>query len=252
MIHPVKSVFIAIGFLLVLHAGTGLAESPALLYPDSLLNKLGLDSNDIVKNQETFRKDRVHLEWMAHVHEVMPDMDAAMKDRIINIHTSMLFIKDRINSAYLSGSIDQEEFTAQSAELMQWFLKSHQAVLDEKQYNSLFGISTEDKSPREASEGDELGFPIRNPVTTVEMVKEKIDERTLSKIADFYQDHSRELRDVKKIYETGDFRGVTEEQVRNDMKRVEKELHDSFMDYCRGILTEDQFKMIFGNAGEKK
>ena len=70
-------------------------------------------------------------------------------------------------------------------------------------------------------------------------------------ISHFYQQHSQELRDIKKIYETGDA-NVKPEQIKNDMKRIEKELQAAYKKYCRKTLTDKQFKMIFGGIKDKK
>ena len=247
-----KFVFFIFLYLLIIHSGSRAAISPDLIYPESLIVKLGIDSQDVLKNQEKFRTNRIHLEWMEHVNEVIPEIDPDKKDMIDKLHTSMLYMKERINSAYLSASINQQEFTAQSAELMKWFLQSHQEILSKKQYESLFGLSRNDEPLSVISTDNTLGFPIKNPETTVEMITEKFDHKIITQIARFYQEHAQELRDIKKTYETGDTPGVEKAQIKNDMLRIEKELQSAYMNYCRKILTDEQFNMIFGQPGKKK
>lgn len=242
--------FFILIYLLIVHAGSTAAKSSVLIYPESLIAKLGIDSQDIVKNQKKYIKDTVHVEWMAHVHEVIPEINPDKEDMIVKLHTSMLYVKDRINKAYLSGSINQQEFTAQSAELMQWFLKAHQEMLSKKEYESLFGLSQNNESSAVVSTDNELGFPIKNPETTVEMIREKFDENTIAKIARFYQGHAQELRDIKKIYETGDSQAKPE-QIKKDMLRIDKELQEAYMNYCRKILSDEQFNLLFGSRGKE-
>ena len=79
------------------------------------------------------------------------------------------------------------------------------------------------------------------------MVREKFNDRTITDISHFYQDHARELRDIREIYETEDFRGEEAEQVKNDMLRAEKKLQTAYINYCRSILTDEQFMLLFGN-----
>ena len=131
---------------------------------------------------------------------------------------------------------------------MNWFQKANQSVLSEKEYNALFGITGQDDEPLlHLSSDGELGFPIRNPETTVEIIKKKFDAATIRNITLFYQDQARELRDIKEIYETKDFHGVKPEQVKNDILRAENELETAFMNHCRRTLTDEQFKLLFGN-----
>jgi len=251
MKHKQRFAFFIFLYLLIVYAGAGAAQFPVINYPESLIEKLGITPQDIVKNQEKFRTNRTHREWMSHVHEVIPGLDPEKKEAIGKLHTAMLYLKDKINTEYLSGSINQQEFTAESAQLMKWFLNAHQSMLSKKEYESLFQMAASDEpsSPVPAENG--LGFPIENPETTVEMIKKEFDEPTINKLAHFYGQHSQELRDIRKIYETGDA-NAKPEQIKNDMQRIEKELQTAYMRFCRKTLTDKQFRMIFGSPGEEK
>jgi len=239
--------------MLIFHAGAGAAKSPPLTYPDSLLLKMGINEQEIIKNQKKFNNNPIHTQWMNHINDVLPEISPEKKETIIKTHTSLLFIKDRLDTSFFNGNINKQEFTTRLAELMKWFQETSQSVLSEKESNALFGISGQDDelSPVTASYG-ELGFPINNPQTTVEMVREKFDARTITDISRFYQDHARELRDIKKIYETGGFRGEEAKQIKNDMLRTEKELQAAFKNYCRDILSDEQFVLLFGNEKPEK
>lgn len=244
---------IILPYLLILPAHSGIAKEYPLFYPDALLLKLGTDPRDIISKQEKFNTDPVHRQWIDHVHSAIPGIDPDREHAIAKIHTALLYLKDKINSAYLGGGIDQREFTNQSALLMQWFQKIHQFVLNEKEYGSLFGISDPDNEPETAnSQDDGLGFPIYNPATTVQRIKEKFDARTITNIRRFYREHARELREFKKISETEGARGVDAAQLKNDMQKIEAELQTVYRHYCRKILTDGEFKMIFGSPGNEK
>jgi len=239
--------------MLIFHAGSGAAELSPLSYPDPLLKKLGIDPSDIIKNQEKFRNNPTHTQWMNHIRSTFPDIGADKKDAITKIHTSLLFIKNKLDKAFFSGKINKQEFITRLTGVMKWFQEANRSVLNEKEYNALFGISGQDDKPMLSPSSDgELNFPIKNPNTTVEMIKEKIDNTTLKNITLFYQDQARELRDIKEIYETKDFRGVEPEQVRNDMLRAARELQTTFMNHCRSALTNEQFKLIFGDKKPEK
>ena len=83
------------------------------------------------------------------------------------------------------------------------------------------------------------------------MIKKTFDDATIRDITLFYQDHARELRDIREIYETEDFRESEAEQVKKDMLRIERELQTIFMNYCRDILSDEQFMLLFGSQKNK-
>ncbi len=224
----------------------------ASFYPAPLLQKLGIDSSDVIKNQSQFRNNRIHIEWMNHVHSAIPEISNDKEEAIVRIHTSLLYFKDRLDKAYFSGKINKQEFTTQLAALMKWFQEANRSVLSKKEFSSLFEVPLpDDESAPAQSSGGELGFPIPNPETTASMIKESFDDTTIRKIARFYQEHAQELRDIKKIYETESFPDVKADQVKNDMLRIEKELQAHFMSYCQDILSDEQFQLLFENRAEE-
>jgi hypothetical protein len=245
----VKSGIFFVLCLVILHAGLGIAKPRALFYPDPLLVKLGIEVKDIVRHQEKFRKDRTHMEWMGQLHSTISDIDPEKKEALIQMHTSLLYIKERLDSAYLGGQINKQELAGGIGELMQWFQQANRAVLSENEYNLLFGISVQDEAPFSADiPDDEIGFPVPNPETTVKMIKEQFNDRTISDITRFYRQQSQELSDILEIYDSGNFDGATKWQVRKDMTRIENELQAAFMKYCRNRLTGQEFQLLFGNS----
>lgn len=252
MNKDVKFAFFLSFCLLAIHASSSTAESRPLSYPDSLLIKMGINAQDIIKNQKKFENDPIHTQWMNHVHDVLPEISLKKKEAIIKTHTSLLVIKDRLDKSFFSNNINKQEFTTRLAALMKWFQEANQSVLSKKETNALFGISDQEDelSPVDYSE-DKLGFPIKNPETTVEMIKKTFNDATIRDITLFYQDHARELGDIKAIYETEDFQGVTAKQVKKDMQRTERELQTAFTNYCRGILSDEQFMLLFDSRKNK-
>ena len=241
--------FVVFAYLLViLHTGSGGASPQALSYPDELLVKFGIDVEEIMKNREKFRADPTHAEWMGHVRSTISGIDPAKEETMVKTHTSLLYIKMRMDQAYFGGVMDKQEFTARLAELMQWFQQANRSVLNEIEYNDLFGISGQDEvsATGRVPEG-EIGFPVHNPKTTARIIKERFNDRTIADITRFYQQRSQELKDITEIYESRDFGGATEWQVRKDMIRIENELDAAFISYCRDRLTDDEFQLLFGD-----
>jgi len=238
-----------ISAVLVGIAAASAAETPTISYPEALLAEIGIEARDVIKNREAQAANRIHEQWMSHVRSAIPDISTAKEKHLARIHTSMLYIKKQIDADRLDGKISQETFSSWSAELMSWFQNAHKQVLNEAQYNALFGEKPADETSNVISTGNELGFPINNPETTVEMIKEKFDGRTIEKISRFYQRHARKLRDIKKIYEDPPA-GVPKKQIKKDMDRIEKELQTEYRQYCRKMLTDENFNLLFAPSAE--
>ncbi|MDA3895244.1 MAG: hypothetical protein PF482_03735 [Desulfobacteraceae bacterium] len=227
----------------------GTSKNAALLYPDPILQQLGINPSDIIKNQLKFKNNRIHIEWMDHVHEALPGICREKKDAIIKIHTSLLFIKDRLDKAFFRAKINKQEYTTQLTGVMKWFQASNRSFLSIEEYNALFGISGQNDERLSANASDgKIDFPVNNPETTVEMIKKNFDDTTIKNISRFYHVQSQELRDMKKIYETEELREEDAKQIKNDMLMVERELAAAFISYCRDILSENQFKLLFGTS----
>lgn len=217
-------------------------------YPAHLLQKLDITASDITENRPDFAKNQVHTEWMQHVDSALPEIDAEKRAAIKRIHTSLLFIKEMLDKSFYSSTIGQQEYTSRLSELMQWFQEANRRVLSAREYNILFDVSTEEESSAPAGNANgKIQFPVRNPATTDQMIHEALDDATINDLSRFYHVHSQELRDIRKIYDSGDFNGADEQQVKNDIKRIEKELADAFEKYCRDKLTDEEFKLLFNS-----
>lgn len=231
---------------------TDTLKESALNFPAPILHQLGIAPSDIIKNQSKFKNNRIHIEWMDHVHSVIPGISREKEEAIINAHTSLLFIKDKLDNAFFSGQINKQRHTSQLAKTMKWFQETNQSVLNKDEFNTLFGISVQDDKRSMADDSDiKIDFPINNPETTVEMIKKSFDATTIRKISRFYQVQSQELRDMKKVYETEDLRKEDAKQIKNEMQMIEKELDTAFKSYCVDILSKEQFNLIFGTSKNK-
>jgi hypothetical protein len=240
--------FFVLLFLLAISNGNSIVKPPLPPYPKILLKELGSDNQDIIKENKKFRNDPIHVHWMLHVQEVLPQIDHEKEESIVNVHTSLLCIKDKLDGAYFKGKITKKEHATRLGELMKWFQQANRTILTEEEYNSLFEVSgkEEEFSSKRLLSG-ELGFPIYNPVTTVDKVKAMLDDDLITELNHFYQDQSRELRDIKIFYETKDFRKITKEQVEKEIEIAEADLKANFQSYCRRRLTDEQFILIFGS-----
>jgi hypothetical protein len=223
-------------------------KAPALVYPDALIQELKIKPSDIDKNRSKFKNNPIHIEWMDHVHDVLPNISPKKEEAIINTHTSLLFIKDQLDTSLFSGTINKQEHAVRLTGLIKWFQEANRSVLSEKEANALFGISDQDgKSDLTLPSDGKLSFPIINPDTTDEMIKKSFNDKTIRDITLFYQKQAQELYDIKKIYETGNFKDAEAKQIKRDMRMIDRELQSAYMDYCRGILSEEQFTLLFGS-----
>jgi len=214
-------------------------------YPESLITKLKLDPSDINKNRDQFIQDKIHIEWMNHVHDVITGLDPQKEDSIIKIHTSLLFIKDRLDKAYFSNKINKQAFMTRLTVLMQWFQQANRSVVNKKEYEFLFGLTQEEKKPYLTDPDDTgLGFPIENPKTTVEMVKKKLDDTAIKKIKSLYQLRKNEIGEIRQIIAEG---AISPEEA----KHIENDIQATYLNGCRDILTVEQFILIFGHIGDK-
>jgi len=324
--------------------------APDILYPEPLLKKLKIDRNGILKHQGQFTKDHVHVEWMSHVHSILPHIDPEKENAIISIHLTLLYIKNQLNTTYLNGKISHQEFTNSIAELMKWFQKANQRVMSDEEHKNLFGISpkqgeafidqmtaqipeysfilnrnisveeikkiipthkldqinilfrkivAEQKkigqqieanalAPEQAQQAiqksqqafidqckeilaeneiniifgsiqnlesgkmsdkppnlsriaeKQLGFPVENPEITIEMIREKIDNHTINRLAAFHQQRKQAIDDIDQILAAGDM-DIDEAQ------KVTGKIQAGYIDQCREILTDEEFQLIFGN-----
>jgi len=86
----------------------------------------------------------------------------------------------------------------------------------------------------------QLGFPVENPEITIEMIREKIDNHTINRLAAFHQQRKQAIDDIDQILAAGDM-DIDEAQ------KVTGKIQAGYIDQCREILTDEEFQLIFGN-----
>ncbi|MGB9498547.1 MAG: hypothetical protein ACKVE4_02100 [Dissulfuribacterales bacterium] len=65
---------------------------------------------------------------MNHIRSTFPDIGADKKDAITKIHTSLLFIKNKLDKAIFSGKINKQEFTTRLTGAMKWFQEANRLI----------------------------------------------------------------------------------------------------------------------------
>ena len=325
--------------------------NPYVSYPENILELLGIDMEKMIKERDAFKNTVIHVEWMDHINEVLTNLDPEKKEAIIRNHTTLLYLKELLNEAYLTGKIDHDTFIKALADLMKWHQQTYQSMLTESEYeavyetkpeaandiidglmeatprysfilnqqitaeevtkqvqgykleevdshfkkmilerdqigkkigdgsmmleqarealqksqqafiakckelltegeiNTIFGSvdaletgGTQTKPPAVLGDSDqtELGFEIENPNTSIEMVKEKVDQNQLEDIKFFYQQRAKERDDLITKLDTGEIKPDTVETISNEMDAT-------FKENCRSTLTDEQYQLIFEN-----
>jgi hypothetical protein len=180
-------------FFSVAQMNAAATQDAAFDYPASVLEAAGIAPADITKHRSNFKNDTVHREWMQHVHSLLPDLDARTENTVVHIHSSFLYIKAALDTAYRKRKINRDTFENQVGQLFNWFQNVHSLVLNPAQYQAIF-TEPEEKKADEIDGADEpLGFPVENTTTSIEMIKEKVDERTIEAIRALHQQRKQEM-----------------------------------------------------------
>ncbi|RJP84941.1 MAG: hypothetical protein C4518_17700 [Desulfobacteraceae bacterium] len=325
--------------------------NPYISYPENILELLNIDMEKMIKERDAFKNTVIHVEWMDHVNEVLKGLDPEKQEAIIKNHTTLLYIKDLLNQAYLSGKIDHDTFIKALADLMKWHQQIYQSMLTGAEYEALYGTApeaandiidglmesaprysfilnqqipaeevakqvqgykleevdshfkkmildrdqigkkigdgsmtleqarealqksqqafisrckellnedeintvfgsvsaletggTQTKPPAVLGDSDqtELGFEIENPNTSIEMVKEKIDQDKLEDIKFFYEQRAKEREELITKLDAGEIKPDAVENVSNEMDAA-------FQENCRSTLTDEQYQLVFDN-----
>ncbi len=220
------------------------ADEPLFAYPRALLQAAGIAPEAITRGRAKFETDAVHREWMQHVHAVLPGLDTRQQTAIVQIHTSFLYLKNALDKAYRKHQINQNVFSERVGLLFNWFQQAHLSVLSPAQSEALFGgpAAAEDKTDADASTDGPLGFPIENSTTTIEMIKAKLDAGTIEAIQGFHQHRKQEMAVIQKAHAEGSIPA-------QEFEHIKKELDINYINSCRDILTDEQFELLFGSAG---
>jgi hypothetical protein len=212
-------------------------------YPEELVALLGIDMEKLIEEREAFKNTIIHVEWMDRVNEILKDLDPEKKKAIIKNHTSLLYIKDKLNEAYLSGKIDYETFKKSIADLMKWHQRTYEAILSGEEYKALFEIDPElvdDTIDALIEQTPEYSF-ILNQEMAVEDVKEKVQGYKLEEVNTHFKRMLLDRETLGKKINSGE---ITLEQAREALSQSEH----AFIAKCKEILTEDEINIIFGSV----
>ncbi|MBC2714511.1 MAG: hypothetical protein HF978_04305 [Desulfobacteraceae bacterium] len=217
--------------------------NPYVSYPETLFELLGIDMNELVEERDTFKNTIIHVEWMDRVNEILKDLDPEKKEAIIKNQTSLLYMKDKLNKAYLTGKIDHETYIKALADLMKWHQKTYESILTGAEYEALFEISPEkvDESIDALLEASPEYSFILNQEIPVEEVKEQVQGYKLEEVNSHFKKMILDRDDIGKQINAGE---MTLEQARATLNKSQQ----AFIARCKEILTEDEINTIFGSV----
>lgn len=228
---------------LVLRADTGAAETkPYVSYPETLFELLGIDMEDLLANRDAFKNTIIHVEWMDRVNAILKNLDPQKRAAIIKNQATLLYIKDKLNEAYLKGEIDHETFIKALADLMKWHQKTYESMLTSAEYEALFEISPEnvdDTIDALLSNAPEYSF-ILNQEIPVEEVTQQVQGYKLEEVNSHFKKMVLDRDNIGKQINTG---AMTLEQARESLNKSQQ----AFIAKCKEILTIDEINAIFGS-----
>jgi len=217
--------------------------NPYISYPETLVELLGIDMNELEEARDAFKNTIIHVGWMDRVNEILKDLDPEKKAAIIKNHTSLLYIKDKLNEAYLTGKIDHETFKKAIADLMKWHQRTYESILTGAEYEALFEISPEkvdDTIDALIDQTPEYSF-ILNQKISVDEVKEQVQGYKLEEVNSHFKKMMFDRDDIGKQINSGE---MTLEQARAALNKNEQ----VFIAKCKKILTKNEINTIFGSV----
>jgi len=220
-----------------------LKANPYVSYPKTLVELLGIDMEQLIKERDAFKNTIIHVGWMDRVNEILNDLDPEKKAAIIKNHTSLLYIKDKLNEAYLTGKIDHETFKKALADLMKWHQRTYDSILTAGEYEALFEIKPElvdDTIDALIDQTPDYSF-ILNPEISVEAVEEQVPGYKLEEVNSHFKKMVFDQDNLGKQINAGE---VTLEQAREALNKSQQ----AFIAKCKEILTEDEINTIFGSV----
>jgi hypothetical protein len=221
----------------------GASESPYVSYPETLVELLGIDMNELVEERDAFKSTIIHIGWMDRINEILKNLDPEKKAAIIKNHTSLLYIKDKLNEAYLTGKIDHETFKKALADLMKWHQRSYESILTDAEYEALFEITpdlVDDTIDAIIDQTPDYSFILNQEIPADEVAKQ-VQGYKLEEVNSHFKRMILDRDALGKQINSGE---VTLDQARwtlNESQQV-------FIGKCKEILTEDEINTIFGSV----
>jgi len=217
--------------------------NPYVFYPDALLDMLGIDMDALIYGREEFKNTITHVEWMDRINEILKNIDPEKKDAIIKNHTSLLYIKDLLNKAYLTGKIDHETFIKAVADLMKWHQKTYELMLTGAEYEALFELTPEVAEQYIdvlLEDTPEYSFILNQKIPTAEVTKQ-IQGFKLEEVNTHFKKMVLNRDEIGKQINSGE---MTLERAREALSKSEH----AFISRCKEILTEKEINTIFGSV----
>ena len=218
-------------------------NEPYVSYPEGIVGLLGVDMETMREKRGAFKNTIVHVEWMDRVNNVLEGLDPQKKAAIIKNHTTLLYLKDLLNEAYLTGEMDYETFTRALADLMKWHQHTFDAMLSDADYETLFELKPEmaEEMIDDIIEASPRYSFVLNPDISTEEVTKQVQGYKLEEVDSHFK---------KMIYER-DRIGKKINEGKITLEEARKALHESqqaFIDKCKQMLTEEEIKTIFGSV----
>ncbi len=224
-------------------ADAGTSKDPYVSYPESLLEILGIDMDELIEERDAFKSTIIHVEWMDRINEILKDLDPEKKAAIIKNHTSLLYIKDKLNEAYLTGKIDHETFKKALADLMKWHQRTYESILTDAEYEALFEISPDkvnDTIDALIDQTPDYSFILNQEIPADEVAKQ-VQGFKLEEVNSHFKKMILDRDDLGKQINAGE---ITLDQARG----ILNESQQVFIGKCKEILTEDEINTIFGSV----
>ncbi len=217
-------------------------DNPYVFYPVSLVRELGIDMDKMIAERDQFKNTVIHVEWMDRVNDVLKNLDPEKKAAVIKNHTTLLYIKDLLNQAYLTGEMDHETFITAVAELMKWHQDTFESMLTGAEYEALFELNPEaaDQMIDELLESSPRYSFILNQSVPVEEVTKQVQGFKLEEVDAQFKKMIFDREQIGKKINAGE---MTLEQARKALAQSQQ----AFIDKCKALLTTDEINTIFGS-----
>jgi len=213
-----------------------------VFYPTGVMKTLGIDMQSLLSDRARFKNTVVHVEWMDRINNTLKNLDPEKKDAMIKNHETLLYIKDKLNKAYLGGKIDFDTFKKSLAALMKWHQKTYEAMLTPKQYETLFEVKPEDAGPmidKIVEAAPEYSF-ILNQRISLDEIKKRVPKYKLDEVNTHFKKMALENEELGNKINAGQ---ITLEDARKELAKIQHR----FISKCEQILTEDEINTIFGS-----
>lgn len=229
---------------LAVPAGTAVSKTGQFVsYPENILKLLEIDMEKMLKERDGFKNTVTHVEWMDRIHEVLKNLDPEKKQAMIQNHTTLLYLKDLLNDAYLSGKIDHDTFIKAVTDLMKWHQQTYQAMLTASEYEALYETTPEaanDIIDGVMEAAPRYGFILNQQVPSEE-VAEKVQGYKLEEVDAHFKKMILERDRIGKKIGDG---SMTLEQARAALQKSQA----AFIERCKNLLTEEEINTIFGSV----